>query len=159
MCQSPATAMATNHTSMIGPNNAATLRGAARLHGEQRDQDDDGERHDVGLEGRRRDLQALDRRQHRDRRRDDRIAVEQRGADDAEQDEARRAAPSARWASAISASVPPSPLLSARSRMTTYLSVTMTISAQRISDSTPSTTVARRRPPARPRPATLRGSA
>ena len=47
--------------------------------------------------------------------------------------------PSARCASAISASVPPSPLLSARSRITTYLSVTTTISAHRISDSTPST--------------------
>ena len=36
--------------------------------------------------------------------------------------------------------VPPSPLLSARSRIRTYLSVTVTISAQRISESTPSTT-------------------
>ncbi|MGY4296288.1 hypothetical protein ACVWXN_004383 [Bradyrhizobium sp. i1.4.4] len=47
--------------------------------------------------------------------------------------------PTARWASAISASVPPSPLLSARSRITTYLSVTTTMSAHRISESTPST--------------------
>ena len=47
--------------------------------------------------------------------------------------------PTARCASAISASVPPSPLLSARSRMTTYFSVTTTISAHRISESTPST--------------------
>ena len=42
-------------------------------------------------------------------------------------------------ASAISDSVPPSPLLSARSTKTTYLIVTMTVSAQTISDSTPST--------------------
>ena len=47
--------------------------------------------------------------------------------------------PTARWASAISASVPPSPRLSARVRMSTYLSVTMTISDQKISDRTPST--------------------
>ena len=47
--------------------------------------------------------------------------------------------PTARCASAISASVPPSPLLSARSRMTTYFSVTTTMSAHRISESTPST--------------------
>jgi K+ transporter len=36
-------------------------------------------------------------------------------------------------------SVPPSPLLSARSKITTYLSVTVTSSAHRIKDSTPST--------------------
>jgi len=47
--------------------------------------------------------------------------------------------PTARWASAIKASVPPSPLLSARSRITTYLSVTTTISAHRIRDTTPRT--------------------
>ena len=40
--------------------------------------------------------------------------------------------PSARVASAVSDSVPPSPLLSARSRISTYLSVTTTISAHRI---------------------------
>ena len=47
--------------------------------------------------------------------------------------------PSARVASAVSESVPPSPLLSARSRISTYLSVTVMISAHRISDRTPST--------------------
>ena len=45
----------------------------------------------------------------------------------------------ARCASAISASVPPSPWLSARSRITTYFSVTTMISAHRISERTPST--------------------
>ena len=60
-------------------------RGAAALHREQRDQDDDGERHHVVLERRRRQLQPLDRRQHRDRRRDHRVAEEHRRADDAEQ--------------------------------------------------------------------------
>ncbi len=44
-----------------------------------------------------------------------------------------------RCASAISASVPPSPLLSARTRMRTYLIVTTMISDQRISDRTPRT--------------------
>ena len=47
--------------------------------------------------------------------------------------------PTARDASAISVSVPPSPLLSARNRISTYLSVTTTISAHRISDTMPST--------------------
>ena len=47
--------------------------------------------------------------------------------------------PSARWASAISASVPPSPLLSARMTKITYLIVTTMISAQKIRETTPST--------------------
>ena len=47
--------------------------------------------------------------------------------------------PSARLASAVSESVPPSPLLSARSRISTYLAVTTMISAHRMSDSTPNT--------------------
>ena len=47
--------------------------------------------------------------------------------------------PSARVASAISESVPPSPLLSARSRISTYFRVTTMISAHTMSESTPST--------------------
>ena len=47
--------------------------------------------------------------------------------------------PSARVASAVSDSVPPSPLLSARSRIRTYFSVTVMMSAHTMSDSTPST--------------------
>jgi hypothetical protein len=47
--------------------------------------------------------------------------------------------PKARWPSAISESVPPSPLLSARSSSSTYLAVTTMNSAHRISDNTPST--------------------
>jgi hypothetical protein len=47
--------------------------------------------------------------------------------------------PRARVASAVNESVPPSPLLSARSRMSTYLIATTIISAHRISESTPST--------------------
>ena len=59
--------------------------GAARLNGEQHHQDDHGERHDIGIEGRGDELDAFDRRQHRQRRRNDRVAVEQRAGDDAEQ--------------------------------------------------------------------------
>jgi hypothetical protein len=47
--------------------------------------------------------------------------------------------PSARNASAVSESVPPSPLLSARSKMTTYFSVTTKMRDHRISDRTPKT--------------------
>src|SRR3954451_13728926 len=47
--------------------------------------------------------------------------------------------PNARCPNAINDSVPPSPLLSARNSSRTYLAVTTMNSAQRISDSTPST--------------------
>ncbi len=64
--------------------------GAARLHGEQHDQDHDGQRHDVVVEGGGDELEALDRGQHRQRRRDHGVAIEQRRADDAaEHDRAR----------------------------------------------------------------------
>src|SRR5712671_3351571 len=49
--------------------------------------------------------------------------------------------PTARCPSAISESVPPSPLLSARSSSSTYLAVTTVKSAHRISESTPSTMI------------------
>src|SRR5580704_2715115 len=49
--------------------------------------------------------------------------------------------PSARCPSAISESVPPSPLLSARSNSSTYLAVTTMNSAHRIRDRTPSTMI------------------
>jgi hypothetical protein len=57
---------------------------------------------------------------------------------------------SAREASAIKASVPPSPLLSARSRNRTYLAVTTISSAQMMSDRMPRMTgsVAALLPPA-----------
>ena len=45
--------------------------------------------------------------------------------------------PRARWASVTSERVPPSPLLSARRTRTTYLRVTMMISAHRIRETTP----------------------
>ncbi len=49
----------------------------------------------------------------------------------------RRPSPGERWASVASASTPPSPLLSARMMSTTYFSVTMTMSAHRMSDRAP----------------------
>ena len=115
-----------NHTTVIGPKYFADLRGAARLDREQPDQDDDRERDDELLERRRDELQAFDGRQHRDGRRDDGVAVEERGAGDAEPKDQRRVVRFATdWPSAISANMPPSPLLSARSSMMTYLSVTI----------------------------------
>ena len=102
---------------MTGPNSAPTLPGAALLDGEQPDEHEQRDRNDVGLEGGRGDLEALDRRQHRDRRRDRAVAVEERGAEEAQQHQharARRDRARARSTSAISAMMPPSPLLSAR---------------------------------------------
>ena len=60
-------------------------RRAAPLHDEQADQHRQRERHDVRLELRRGDLETFDRAQHRDRRRDDAVAVEERRTEDAGQ--------------------------------------------------------------------------
>ena len=58
-------------------------RRSAALHQKQAGQQNDGNRNNVGVEKRRRDFQALHRAQHRDRGRDDAVAVKQRGADQA----------------------------------------------------------------------------
>ena len=55
-----------------------------RLHGEQHEQDDRRRRQHIGLQARRDLLDALERRQHRDRRRDRAVAVNQRGAEQAD---------------------------------------------------------------------------
>ncbi len=68
----------------------ADYAGAAALEQEQRHQQHDRDRQDVGLEHRRRDLKAFDRAQHRNRGRDDAVAVEQGGADHAGGDDPTR---------------------------------------------------------------------
>ncbi len=64
----------------------AHAAGAALLQQEEPGQDRDRGRHDIGLEPRRRDIQAFDRAQHRDRRRQDAISIEKRCADHGQQD-------------------------------------------------------------------------
>ena len=59
----------------------------------------------------------------------------------------RRVMPGDRCASAARASVPPSPLLSARMMMMTYFTVTTRISAQKIMESEPITATWLGRPP------------
>ena len=113
-------------------------RRAARLGREQQQQNKHRQRHHIGIEGRGDELDTFDRRKHRQRRRDHRITVESR-ANNSEKNDGAGASVTARCASAIRASVPPSPWLSARSRISTYFSVTTTISAHRIRDTTPST--------------------
>ena len=70
----------------------------------------------TGSKRRRRHLESLDRAEHRDRGRDDAVAVEQRGAEEAERDQQRALAAAVRRgaSSASSARMPPSPRLSAR---------------------------------------------
>jgi hypothetical protein len=70
---------------------AAHRRRAAALHGEQRAQHHERDRHHVGLEDGRHELEALDRREHRDRGRDRGVGVEQRRAGDREAERQRRA--------------------------------------------------------------------
>ena len=71
------------------PEGGADARGPERLDREQRQQDDDGGRHHVVVHRRRGDIEAFERRQHGDRRRDRAVAIDQRGAEKAEQDDQR----------------------------------------------------------------------
>ena len=138
--------MTMNQTTMTGPNSWPMRRGPASLNHEQADQDRERERHDENVECRRDELEAFHRRKHRDRRRDDAVAIEQRRAHD------RRAGPEAgvrgplamrsAATSDSSARMPPSPSLSARRTKTTYFSDTITISAQKISETMPRTSAA-----------------
>src|SRR5262249_38567768 len=68
---------------------AADARGAAVLHREQRDQDRQRQRQDEVVERRRDELEALHGGKHGNRRRDDAVAIEQRRARDAKQDQNR----------------------------------------------------------------------
>ena len=64
------------------PEKPANICRAAFLNRKQAEQDDQRERNDSGLEGRRNNLQALNCRQNRNRRCDDAIAVKQAGTED-----------------------------------------------------------------------------
>ena len=64
--------------------------GAPALHGEDADDDGHGNRDDVGGERVAVDLQALDGREHRDRRGDHAVAVQQGGTEEAEEQQEAR---------------------------------------------------------------------
>ena len=68
------------------PEKRRDARRAPALHKEQRDENHDRRREDIGREARIDLLQPFERREHRDRRRDDRVAREQSRAGDAEQE-------------------------------------------------------------------------
>ncbi len=78
MCDRPATPIARNQSRSDRTEDDRHAAGAEALDGEQDREDDERDRHDIGVEGGRHHLQAFDRREHRDRRRDDRVAEEQR---------------------------------------------------------------------------------
>jgi hypothetical protein len=81
--------MATNQITITWPEDPADRLRPPALHREQRRQDRHRDRDHERPEARGRDVESLHRRQHRDRRRDDAVAVEQRRADDAQQSEHR----------------------------------------------------------------------
>ena len=88
MCASPSAASVRNQTSHHRAEQAADALGPVALEEEQGGEHDQRHRHDPGVQARGRDLQALDRRQHRDGRRDDAVAEEDGGAEDAEEEQA-----------------------------------------------------------------------
>ena len=131
--------------SITGPKSAPDPAGAAALDREQHGQDRRRRSGRRGGPGRGRDLEALDGGEHRDRRRDDAVAVEEGGAENAEQRRPRAPCRAARRAaartSAASAITPPSPSLSARMTMPTYLTETMSVIDQNIIEITPKTSL------------------
>src|SRR5262249_13004826 len=85
----PRIAMVTNHTSMIGPKARPTSAVPRRWtrNSSARMTTAAGAGHPVGREAGGRDVQPLERAQDRDRGRDDAVAVDQRRAEEAAQDE------------------------------------------------------------------------
>ena len=71
------------------PEQSTDTVGAVALDGKHGDQDPDRDGDDVGFEERCRKLEPLDGTEYRDCRRNHAVAVEQRGAEDTEQDENR----------------------------------------------------------------------
>ena len=71
------------------PEQLADAVAALPLQGEQADQDQRRQRDDIGRDPWHRGLEAFERAQHRDRRRNGAVAVQQRGAEHAERDHHR----------------------------------------------------------------------
>jgi hypothetical protein len=74
---------------MIGPKKLPTRRRTEALHGEQGKDDHHRDGHDPVREDGSRDVQPFDGTKHRDGRRNHAVAIEQRGAEDAEQHQHR----------------------------------------------------------------------
>ena len=80
-------AIVTNQTSVTGPKTAPTCAVPRRCTRKSAVRIDDRERHDQRLERGRRELEPFDRAEHRDRRRDHAVAVEQRRAEEPDGDQ------------------------------------------------------------------------
>jgi hypothetical protein len=65
----------------------ADALGTVTLEEKESGENDERDRHDPGVQSRGRDLQALDRGEHRDRRRDDAVAEEDRGPENADEEQ------------------------------------------------------------------------
>ena len=89
----PATAMAMNQMRVIGPKKAATLAVPRDCTANKAKRINTVSGTTVRFESGSGDLEAFHRRQNRNRRGDQRVAVEQRGADDAEHDDGEALAP------------------------------------------------------------------
>jgi hypothetical protein len=76
--------------------NPADPRGAAALDEKERDENRDGDRDDVRTQRGRGDAETLHRAEHRDRGRDEAVAIQQRGAEQSDQEQGRSLLP-ARW--------------------------------------------------------------
>jgi hypothetical protein len=84
-------AMTMNQSSMTGPNRRP-LRGAARLRREEGEQDHQRRRHHIGRQDVGDDIDAFERAQHRDGGGDDAVAIDQRGTEQAHDDQHARCA-------------------------------------------------------------------
>ena len=128
---------------MTGPNTRPILPVPRRCTTKSPTRIATDDRDDEALERGRGDLEALDGAEHRDGRRDQAVAVEQRRAEHAERDDAAGDVPvgvdrCSGMTSAVRARMPPSPWLSARITSGRYLIEMMMISAQNTSEATPS---------------------
>ena len=121
--------MATNHAAITGPKARPMRAVPCDWMANSATRIADRDRHHVGREPGRRDGQSLERREHRDRRRDGAVAIDQRRPDRPSATIAGRC-----WrltpSSAISARMPPSPSLSTRIATVTYLRLVIAISVQ-----------------------------
>src|SRR5262245_58290679 len=84
MPRRPLMPIAANQRAMTGPEETADGARAEALDEEEADDDRRGDRQDRAADRGSRDLDALDRREHGDRRCDHAVAEEERGAEDAE---------------------------------------------------------------------------
>ena len=140
MATTPKIAMTMNHSSMTGPNARPMRCVPNRWVANSTTRISNRRGHDERLQRIGGDVDALERAQHRDRRRDDAVAVNQRRAEQPHRRSAVLKPGTKPFAptSDISARMPPSPRLSARITNRQYLIDTVMIKVQTMSERMPS---------------------